>query len=308
MVRAADVVVTMGCGDACPLFPGKRYEDWELDDPAGLGRRRGAPDPRRDRASACVGCSTASGYRRRNRDCTSDEKAGVRTAPAIRNTPAVPDDPTGDHHKHHREIHGWGADIERDLPGARYGLVLLLLLVTFVFMATGPTGSWVELVTVILQGATLLAALAAAEASKRVVRVSIVIVALGVVAGILALVTDTDSTRGYANILSLPARGRRAGRDRAGDVAQAGDRHPHGARRDLHLRVPRHVLRVRLQRDRTARVEPVLRATSDREHRRLPLLQLRDPHDDGLRRPHGRGRARPCVRGVRGALRARSTS
>jgi arsenate reductase len=34
-VRAADVVVTMGCGDACPLFPGKRYEDWELPDPAG---------------------------------------------------------------------------------------------------------------------------------------------------------------------------------------------------------------------------------------------------------------------------------
>ena len=35
IVRAADVVVTMGCGDACPLYPGKRYEDWELDDPAG---------------------------------------------------------------------------------------------------------------------------------------------------------------------------------------------------------------------------------------------------------------------------------
>jgi arsenate reductase len=35
IVRAADVVVTMGCGDACPLFPGKRYEDWQLDDPAG---------------------------------------------------------------------------------------------------------------------------------------------------------------------------------------------------------------------------------------------------------------------------------
>ena len=35
IVRAADVVVTMGCGDACPLFPGKRYEDWDLDDPAG---------------------------------------------------------------------------------------------------------------------------------------------------------------------------------------------------------------------------------------------------------------------------------
>jgi arsenate reductase len=37
VVRAADVVITMGCGDACPIYPGKRYEDWELDDPAGLG-------------------------------------------------------------------------------------------------------------------------------------------------------------------------------------------------------------------------------------------------------------------------------
>ncbi|MDQ3544609.1 MAG: arsenate reductase ArsC [Actinomycetota bacterium] len=37
IVKAADVVVTMGCGDACPLYPGKRYEDWELEDPAGLG-------------------------------------------------------------------------------------------------------------------------------------------------------------------------------------------------------------------------------------------------------------------------------
>ncbi|MCB2176473.1 MAG: arsenate reductase ArsC [Actinomycetales bacterium] len=36
-VKASDVVVTMGCGDACPIFPGKRYEDWALDDPAGQG-------------------------------------------------------------------------------------------------------------------------------------------------------------------------------------------------------------------------------------------------------------------------------
>jgi protein-tyrosine-phosphatase len=36
VVRAADVVVTMGCGDACPVFPGRRYQDWTLDDPAGL--------------------------------------------------------------------------------------------------------------------------------------------------------------------------------------------------------------------------------------------------------------------------------
>jgi protein-tyrosine-phosphatase len=36
-VQASDVVITMGCGDTCPVFPGKRYEDWSLDDPAGQG-------------------------------------------------------------------------------------------------------------------------------------------------------------------------------------------------------------------------------------------------------------------------------
>ena len=36
-VKTSDVVITMGCGDTCPIFPGKRYEDWQLDDPAGQG-------------------------------------------------------------------------------------------------------------------------------------------------------------------------------------------------------------------------------------------------------------------------------
>ena len=36
-VQQSDVVITMGCGDACPIYPGKRYEDWQLDDPAGQG-------------------------------------------------------------------------------------------------------------------------------------------------------------------------------------------------------------------------------------------------------------------------------
>jgi arsenate reductase len=46
VVRAADVVITMGCGDACPIYPGKRYEDWVLDDPAGedLATVRGIRD------------------------------------------------------------------------------------------------------------------------------------------------------------------------------------------------------------------------------------------------------------------------
>jgi arsenate reductase len=48
VVRAADVVITMGCGDACPIYPGKKYEGWELDDPAGMTSRR------------CVGSVTSS--------------------------------------------------------------------------------------------------------------------------------------------------------------------------------------------------------------------------------------------------------
>jgi protein-tyrosine-phosphatase len=57
IVRAADVVVTMGCGDACPLFPGKRYEDWELDDPAGqsLDVVRPIRDEIRARVEAVLG-------------------------------------------------------------------------------------------------------------------------------------------------------------------------------------------------------------------------------------------------------------
>lgn len=51
LVRAADVVITMGCGDACPIYPGKHYEDWELADPAGqsLESVRGIRDQIDDR-------------------------------------------------------------------------------------------------------------------------------------------------------------------------------------------------------------------------------------------------------------------
>jgi arsenate reductase len=57
VVRAADVVITMGCGDACPIYPGKRYEDWELDDPAGqdLETVRGIRDEIDERVRALVG-------------------------------------------------------------------------------------------------------------------------------------------------------------------------------------------------------------------------------------------------------------
>ena len=57
VVQAADAVITMGCGDACPIYPGKRYEDWEVDDPADAdldGVRRSATTS----ASACASCSS----------------------------------------------------------------------------------------------------------------------------------------------------------------------------------------------------------------------------------------------------------
>ncbi|MEV5003607.1 arsenate reductase ArsC [Nocardioides sp. LML1-1-1.1] len=55
-VQESDVVVTMGCGDACPFFPGKRYEDWQLDDPAGqdIDAVRPIRDEIRQRVAALV--------------------------------------------------------------------------------------------------------------------------------------------------------------------------------------------------------------------------------------------------------------
>jgi len=56
-VQTADVVITMGCGDECPFYPGKRYEDWVLDDPAGQGLDavRRIRDQIRERVEALVG-------------------------------------------------------------------------------------------------------------------------------------------------------------------------------------------------------------------------------------------------------------
>jgi protein-tyrosine-phosphatase len=56
-VKASDVVITRGCGDACPVFPGKRYEDWELEDPAGkdLERVRQIRDDIRGRIETLLG-------------------------------------------------------------------------------------------------------------------------------------------------------------------------------------------------------------------------------------------------------------
>jgi arsenate reductase len=63
MVRESDVVITMGCGDACPIYPGKRYEDWDLEDPAGkdLKAVRGIRDEISDRVAGLVNSLAGTG-------------------------------------------------------------------------------------------------------------------------------------------------------------------------------------------------------------------------------------------------------
>ena len=63
VVRAADVVITMGCGDACPIYPGKRYEDWDARRPRRAGPGHGAADPRRARP-ACAEADRGAPARR----------------------------------------------------------------------------------------------------------------------------------------------------------------------------------------------------------------------------------------------------
>jgi len=66
--------------------------------------------------------------------------------------------------------------IETRVPAYRFGIVLLLLLVTFIFLASGPSGDWVAVVAVVLQGATLLAAFSAAGVSRRLWHLAVVVV------------------------------------------------------------------------------------------------------------------------------------
>jgi drug/metabolite transporter (DMT)-like permease len=75
-----------------------------------------------------------------------------------------------------------------------FGLVLALLAITFVFMASGPSGNWVRVVTVVLQGATLLAALVAAEAKPRLVRLAAIVVVVGFVVSLASLFVDSSRT------------------------------------------------------------------------------------------------------------------
>jgi Ion channel len=102
---------------------------------------------------------------------------------------------------HPRAIERW---LEGNLPGYRFGVVLTLLLTTFVFMASAPTGAWTRAVTVGLQGLTLLAALRASQVSRRLFRVAALVVAIAFLSslGSLAISTSTEVS-GAFDIVSV---------------------------------------------------------------------------------------------------------
>jgi Ion channel len=92
--------------------------------------------------------------------------------------------------------------VDAHLPAYRYGIVLGLLFVTFIVMASGPTGEWVPFVTVVLQGATLLAALAASGVSPRLWRIAVIIVVIALASGLTVWTSGVDSGGGTLFVLN----------------------------------------------------------------------------------------------------------
>ena len=100
-VRAADVVITMGCGDACPIFPGKRYEEWVLDDPAGSDVARRPTRPGRDRTPGpepARRTQAARGHASAGQpDAEVTDKSRSRAAPARQDVSQTDTDPQDSH-------------------------------------------------------------------------------------------------------------------------------------------------------------------------------------------------------------------
>ena len=83
--------------------------------------------------------------------------------------------------------------IERNLPGYRFGFVLVLLVITFAFMTTGVSGAWVRVVTVTLQGLTLLAALRASQVSRRRFRFAALVVLVALMSSVVSLFVSSST-------------------------------------------------------------------------------------------------------------------
>ena len=170
------------------------------------------------------------------------------------------------------------------MPAYRYGIVLLLLFATFVFLAIGPTGDWVPLVAVVLQGATLLAALSASGSSRRLWRIAVIVVVISLGSATVGLIVGDKTLTGSLFLLSLLLVAGAPVRDRCC---------PRTAARAIDIQtVLGAVVRLRPSRDvvvlclRGCRNDPVgtlLHAAGARYGRRLSLLQLRDADDRRVR-------------------------
>jgi hypothetical protein len=93
--------------------------------------------------------------------------------------------------------------IETRVPAYRFGIVLLLLLATFIFLASGPSGDWVGVVAVVLQGATLLAAFSAAGVSRRLWHLAVVIVLIALVSASTAIFIGGRNVNASLFLLNL---------------------------------------------------------------------------------------------------------
>jgi drug/metabolite transporter (DMT)-like permease len=98
---------------------------------------------------------------------------------------------------------GTGERTATRVPAYRFGIVLLLLLATFIFLAAGPTGDWVPLVAVVLQGATLLAAFAASGVGRRLWRLALVVVLAALVSASVAVFVGGKWISGSLFLLNL---------------------------------------------------------------------------------------------------------
>jgi hypothetical protein len=94
-------------------------------------------------------------------------------------------------------------DREQQVPMYRFGIVLTLLFVTFIFLASGPTGDWVPFVSAVLQGVTLLAALRAADVSPRLIRVALILVIVAQLSALGVWLSGAENSNGV--LLALNA-------------------------------------------------------------------------------------------------------
>jgi hypothetical protein len=99
--------------------------------------------------------------------------------------------------------HGDEDRIEARVPAYRFGVVLLLLLATFIFLASGPSGDWVAVVAVVLQGATLLAAFSAAGVRRGLFHLTVAVVLIALVSASTAIIVGGKDVSGSLFLLNL---------------------------------------------------------------------------------------------------------